>query len=223
MGFFWAILMPALIITAGVLVKYGYASLSGKTLNSSDLVGVAVRSVPWAFFVASIRFGSLSLIGNSNLVTKVYMPRAIFPIAAVVSQLMDLCVAAVVLAVLLAFTGTPLTPHILWLPILLAITVVFVTGVAIFLSGATLFFRDVITFAIFFTPVFYDVSMFGKWARVLLLNPLAPLLEGISAVVLGHPLPIGGWVVYSAVVALVAFVGSLALFRRMEPYFAESI
>ena len=230
MGFLWAILMPALIVSAGVIVKYAYASLSAKPLQTSDVISVAVRSVPWAFFVASIRFASTSLVSNANLVTKIYMPRVIFPIAAVLSQLIDLGIATVVLAVFLLFTGAHVSVQMLWLPLLLGIMVLLVTGMAIFLSAAALFFRDVkyiveviMTFAIFFTPVFYDVSMLGRWAHILLLNPVAPLLEGISAAVLGRPMPVGGWVLYSAVVAVIGFVGALAFFKRTEPYFAESV
>jgi ABC-type polysaccharide/polyol phosphate export permease len=230
MGFLWAILMPALIVGAGVVVKFAYASISGKPLDHDDVVSVAVRSVPWAFFVASVRFSSTSLVSNANLVTKIYMPRVIFPISSVLSQALDLAVASVVLALFLIFTGGALTVHLLWLPLLVAILLVLVTGFAIFLSASALFFRDVkyiveviITFAIFFTPVFYEVSMFGKWAKVLLLNPVAPLLEAISAAVLGKPMPYVGWVIYSAAAAVVAFIASLLFFRRAEPYFAEAV
>lgn len=230
MGFLWAILMPALIVSAGVIVKYAFASLSGQPLKTGDVISVAVRSVPWAFFVSSIRFASTSLVSNANLVTKIYMPRVIFPIASVVSQLIDLGIAAVVLVIFLAFTGAHVSIQMLWLPLLLAIMVLLVTGVAIFLSAAALFLRDVkyiveviMTFAIFFTPVFYDVSMLGKWAHILLLNPVAPLLEGISAAVLGRPMPLGGWVLYSAVISVIGFIGALAFFKGTEPYFAESV
>lgn len=230
MGFLWAILMPALIVSAGVIVKYAYASLSAKPLQTSDVISVAVRSVPWAFFVSSIRFASTSLVSNANLVTKIYMPRVIFPIAAVLSQLIDLGIATVVLGVFLVFTGAHVSVQMLWLPLLLAIMVLLVMGMAIFLSAAALFLRDVkyiveviMTFAIFFTPVFYDVSMLGKWAHILLLNPVAPLLEGISAAVLGRPMPLGGWVLYSAVTSVIGFIGALAFFKRTEPYFAESV
>jgi lipopolysaccharide transport system permease protein len=230
MGFMWAILMPALIVAAGVIVKFAFASISGKPLQTSDLISVTVRSVPWAFFVASVRFGSVSLLSNSNLVTKIYMPRVIFPLSAVLSQLLDFAVAAAVVTVFLIFTGAHLTMQLLWLPVLITILIMFVTGVAIFISAAALFFRDVkyiveviITFAIFFTPVFYDVSMFGRWTRVLLLNPVAPLLEGISAAVLGRPLPYGGWVLYSAAASVAAIIGALVFFKRAEPYFAEAV
>jgi ABC-type polysaccharide/polyol phosphate export permease len=230
MGLLWAVLMPAIIVTAGVVVKYAFATLSGTTLRKEDIVGVAVRSVPWAFVVASIRFATNSLIVNANLVAKIYMPRVIFPIATVISQLLDLAVATCVLAVVLVVAGIAPNAHMLWLPGFVCILVLFVTGTSIFLSAAALFFRDVkyivevfITFAIFFTPVFYEVSMFGRRGELLLLNPVAPLLEGISAAVLARPGPGGGWILYSAVVSIAVFVGALAFFKRVEPYFAESV
>jgi len=230
MGFLWAILMPALIVSAGVVVKVVFASFSGKPLSQSDVVSVAVRSIPWAFFVASIRFASTSLVTNANLVTKIYMPRVIFPVASVLSQLMDLAIATGVLTVFLAVTRAPVTSQLLWVPLLVLILVVMVTGLAVFLSAAALFLRDVkyiveviLTFAIFFTPVFYDVSTFGKWAKLLLLNPVAPLLEAISAAVLGRTVVADGWLLYSAAVACVVLAGALAFFRRTEPYFAEAV
>src|SRR5258705_12919389 len=107
--------------------------------------------------------------------------------------------------------------------------VVLTTGLRIVLSAASLFFRDVkylveitITFAIFFTPVFYETKMFGRWATVLLLNPIAPLLEGISDVVVRHTAPSLSWVGYSTVCALAVFLGGIAIFQRLEPYFAAS-
>ena len=103
-------------------------------------------------------------------------------------------------------------------------------GLGIFLSAASLFFRDVkymveaiITFAIFFTPVFFDVAMFGRWAEILMLNPVAPILEGLSAAVVYHRPPPVGWVAYSAATAALICVLANAFFHRMEPYFAETI
>ena len=199
-------------------------------MQNSDVISVAVRSVPWAFFVSSIRFASTSLVSNANLVTKIYMPRVIFPMAAILSQLIDLAIATVVLVILLAFVGIHVGVQLLWVPVLLAIMVLLVTGIAIFISAAALFFRDVkyiveviLTFAIFFTPVFYDVSMLGRWARFMMLNPVTPLLEGISAAVLGRPGPAGGWILYGAAISIFTFIGALVFFKRTEPYFAESV
>ena len=189
-----------------------------------------VKSVPWAFFVSSIRFASNSLIANANLVTKIYMPRESVPIASVLSQLMDFLVAAAVLVVVLVVIGTPIRAGLFWIPGLVLLLILLATPLGVFLSAAALFFRDVkyiveviLTFAIFFTPVFYEVELFGRWSTLLLLNPAAPLLEGIGAAVTGRPLPAPVWLVYSGVLAIGGGIASLVFFKRVEPYFAESI
>src|SRR5689334_15810739 len=97
MGFLWAVLMPALIVSAGVLVRVAFSRIAGTTVSMSDVALVATKSVPWAFFVASIRFCSMSLVSNANLVSKIYMPREVFPLSAVISQGVDFVVASGVL------------------------------------------------------------------------------------------------------------------------------
>jgi ABC-type polysaccharide/polyol phosphate export permease len=81
----------------------------------------------------------------------------------------------------------------------------------------------VLTFAIFFTPVFYEVEMFGRWGTLLLLNPVAPVLEGLSDCIVEHHGPPLAWIGYSAAVAALLGIAAPALFRRLEPKFAENI
>lgn len=230
MGFFWAILMPLVIVSAGIIVRYAFARLSGTPLQMDDLTLVTVKAVPWAFFVSAIRFASNSLLANNNLVTKIYMPREIFPIAAILSQLLDFAIAAVVVVVLFVIAGPPVTVAVLWIPPLVLLLVLLTAAAGIFLSAASLFFRDVkylvevvLTFAIFFTPVFYEVSMFGDRASLLLLNPVAPLLEAIGAAAVGRPLPAFAWIAYSGVVAVGGMGLALVFFKKLEPLFAESV
>ncbi len=230
LGVLWAVLMPGMIVLAGVAVKVAMSKVSNKPLAVEDLANVSVRAIPWAFFIASIRFGTNCLIGNSNLVSKVYFPKVIFPLSAILSQFVDFLIACGVLAIILAFLGVPLNWSLLWLPVLVALLVFLATGLAIFLSAAGLFFRDVkylvemfLTFAIFFTPVFFDAAMFGEWKNLLLLNPVAPILEGIAAAVTGRGGVPLGWFLYSASVSLAILVGSALFFERLEPLFAESI
>jgi lipopolysaccharide transport system permease protein len=230
MGIMWAILMPMIVVSAGMLVKFGMSLLSGKPMNMSDFASVSVRAVPWAFFVASVRFSTNSLVGNSNLVTKIYFPRTVFPIASVLSQLFDFAVASALLVVVLAFTGVGLTVHLLWVPLLLIILVSFTMSIGVLLSAANLFYRDVkylvevvLTFAIFVTPVFYDVSLFGKWGRILLFNPVASILEGLNACVVLHHTPQLNWVSYSAAVSFVLLILAFGVFRKLEWQFAERI
>ena len=229
MGMLWAVLMPVVIVSAGVVVRIGFALVSGKPLETGALASVSVRAVPWAFVISSIRFATNSLISNSSLVTKIYLPREVFPVAAMLSQLVDLVVASLVLALGLVVMGVGVSIQLLWLPFLILVLVVLTTGLCIVLSAASLFFRDVkylvevfLTFAIFFTPVFYEARMFGRWASLLMLNPVAPLLEGIADVVVRHAPPPLPWVGYSTLCAAVVFAGAVAIFHRLEPYFAES-
>lgn len=230
MGFMWAILLPSVIVAAGVMVRYGMSAMSGKPISGQEIAGVTVKGLVWAFFAGSLRFSSTSLIGNPNLVTKIYLPREIFPLATILSQLLDFGVASCLVAVIFVVTRVGVSWQLLWVPLLLALTVILATGWALLISAACLFFRDVkylvevvITFAIFVTPVFYDVEMFKKWANLLLLNPLAPLIDGLAkCIVYGSP-PNLPWVAYSGAVAVVSLVGGFYLFKRWEPAFAESI
>jgi ABC-type polysaccharide/polyol phosphate export permease len=230
MGFLWAILLPAVIVTAGIAVRYGISTISNKPIHSQEIAGVTVKGLLWAFFAGALRFSSTSLIGNSNLVTKIYMPREIFPLASILSQLLDLAVASILVIVIFVVARLGASWQLLWVPILLVITIALATGWAFLVSAACLFFRDVkylvevvITFAIFVTPVFYSVEMFRKWANVLLLNPLAPILEGLEKCIVYKTMPSLLWTVYSGAVALVSLVAGFYLFKKWEPKFAESI
>lgn len=230
MGFMWAILLPAVIVTAGIIVRYGMSAMSGKGISGQEIAAITVKSLVWAFFAGALRFSSTSLIGNPNLVTKIYMPREIFPLASILSQLLDFAVASALVAVVFTITRLGVSWQLLWVPVLLAITIVLATGWALVISAACLFYRDVkylvevgITFAIFVTPVFYDVEMFKKWATVLLLNPLAPLIEGLEKCIVYGVSPSLPWIAYSAVFAIVSLVAGAYLFKKWEPSFAESI
>ena len=118
----------------------------------------------------------------------------------------------------------------MWLPLLLIVTILLAMGAGMIVAAASLFFRDVkfivevlLTFGIFFTPVFYDVDMLGAKGKLLLLNPVSPLLDGFAACVTRHHAPNLPWLAYSSGVALLLFVGGYVFFKHMEPAFAESI
>lgn len=230
MGFMWAILMPLLIVLAGVLVRHAFSRLSGEPVTYRDIAEVSVKAVPWAFFVASLRFSTQSLIANSNLVTKIYFPRELFPLAAIISQLFDLAVASVALVVLLAVAGIGVSIQLLWVPLLIAVLVAQALALGFLFSALALFFRDVkylveviLTFGIFFTPVFYNVELLGDLAPVLMLNPVAPILEGLGACIVHQQTPPLDWLAYSAAVSLAALGLSYKTFRALEPSFAEYI
>jgi len=230
MGFLWAFFMPLLIVCAGLIVKKGFSIVSGKPLELSELISVSIKSLPYSFFIASIRFATNSLVGNANLVTKIYFPREVFPVAAVLANLFDFFLASVFLIFLLAIAGFQVDYHALWVPVLMVSLILFTMALGMLLSCANLFFRDVkyivevlVTFAIFFTPVFYDASMFGKWGPLLLVNPVGAILENINNVVILHRAPDMFWLSYSVFWAVGGLIVSWNVFHRLEFLFAEKI
>jgi len=230
LGFLWAILMPIIIIGAGLLVKYAFSRASGKPFLLSEVATLAVKAIPWAFVVSSLRFASISLVSNSNLVTKIYFPREIFPVASLLSQLFDFAAAACLLTLILIVAQIGVSIHLIWVPVLLAVLVCFCLGLGLFVSAACLFFRDVkyivevvLTFAIFFTPVFYEASLFGEFGKYLLLNPVAPILESLNDCIVMQKMPDLVWLSYSGAISLALAGLGLKFFQKLEPKFAECI
>jgi len=230
MGFFWAILMPILIVASGIIVRYGYAVVSHSPLKSGDIASVAIKSVPWALIVSSIRFTTSCLTSNRDLVVKIHFPKEIFPMAAVLACLFDFFVAVIALIIFLFFLKVGWSINLLWVFPILVTTVLLCIGIGMIVSAASLFFRDVkyivevfLTFGIFFTPVFYDVHMFGDRAKWMMLNPIAPLLDGLSTCIARHASPDIHWFLYSLSFSLITFIGGFILFKHLEPVFAENI
>ncbi len=230
MGFFWAILMPAVVVGAGILVRMAAAHWSGTELSTQDVESVMLRAVVWSFVITGIRFGTNSLIANPNLVTKLAFPKEVFPISAVLSNLFDFLIAFVAVVIVLLLLGWLPTLQILWAVPLLAVICALTSGLSLFLSAANLFFRDVkylvevlLTYAIFFTPVLYDASALGRWKPLVMLNPISPLLEGMADSIVYGRMPDLGWLSYSVAASLGVLLLSYGMFKRLEPKFAESL
>lgn len=247
MGFGWAVFMPIMIVISGSIVRLVMARLSGGEFERGAVAVMAVKALPWAFFVGAIGFAVSSLTGNNNLISKIYFPREVLPLAAILAQGFDTGIGAAVLCIVLPFLGVQLHWSILWLPVLLVMLLGFTVAAALFLSAANLFFRDVkfivqvvLMFGIFFTPVFFEPAMLGPTgAKIIMLNPLAPIVEGLRlAIIDGHNLltPLvsveGGqsvlawspWYLLTGVVwAVAGLVLSALLFHRAEYRFAELV
>lgn len=248
MGFGWAIFMPIFVVAAGVLVRFAMANLSGGHLELSGIAGLVVKSLPWSFFVGSMGFAAGSLVGNSNLVSKVYFPREILPLSVMLAQGFDTLIGGAAVSVMLLFAGLSLSFATLWVVPLLLLLVAFTLGVGFLVACTNLFFRDVkyivqvlVTFGIFLTPVFFEPAMFGPiGAKVMMINPLAPILEGLRLAVVDHhnllePLVIttkkgvdvlawSPWyLAYGTAVSVIALFGSSLLFNRLERLFAEYV
>ena len=249
MGLGWAIFMPAMIIASGLLIKIIMAQMSGAKLEEAGAGSMMIKALPWSFFVGAISFATNSLTSNVGLVTKIYFPREVFPISAMLAQCFDTMIGCIFLVpVLFWFLHVGVSMQFLWFLPLVLLLLMLTTGAGLLLSCANLFFRDVkyivqvlITFGIFFTPVFYDAANLGPFgSKVLMLNPLAPIFEGLRLSIVDHHSlarslvvvaasgkEIVAWqpfyLLYSSIWAIILFFGSWLLFHKLESIYAEYI
>jgi len=228
MGFGWAIFMPVMNTVIFTVIFTRVVKLdTGIPYPIFAYAGL----LPWNFFSSSLKFSATSLVGNTELVTKVYFAREVLPFSAMLVSLVDFGVASTVLAGLMIFFGVGITWAALFLPVVLLVLVVFTAGMSLLLAMANLFYRDVkylfeivLTVWMFATSVVYPVDRVGGTLGTLLrLNPLTPVIEAFRSVLLHGQLPAAGPFLYSAAFSVALLVFGWIAFHRSEFRFAESI
>jgi ABC-type polysaccharide/polyol phosphate export permease len=228
MGFGWAVFMP-LVNTAVFSVIFTRVARIEAPVPYPLFAFCGFLF--WNFFASSLRFSVSSLTGNSNLVTKIYFPREIFPFSAVLVCLVDLAVGSTVLIGLMLYYGVAVTPALLFLPVVLAVLLAFTTGLALLLAMSNLYYRDVkylfevvITFWMFATSVVYPVEgVGGRLGQLLAANPMTQLIEACRAVLLYGRLPAAGPFTATAVLSILVLFAGWQVFHRAEFTFAENI
>ncbi len=228
MGFGWAIFMPVVNTAVFSVIFMRVAPLdTGMPYPLYAYSGLLV----WNFFASSLRFAVSSLTANANLVTKIYFPREIFPLSAVMVTLVDSLIGAAVLAILMVHYGVRVSPAILLLPIIVAIVVAFTCAIALALAMANLFYRDVkylfeivLTVWMFATSVVYPVELVGgRLGLVLRINPMVTIIEMFRMVVLRATVPDVSQILWTAVISAATLVAMWVMFHRAEYQFAENI
>ncbi len=228
-GVLWAIFQPL-------------ATMVVFTVFFGKLVGVPSDNVPypifvyvgllfWQFFADSLGDTSNVLISNQAIITKVYFPRLILPISAVITKLIDFGVAAIILVGLMIYYGY--MPHIsglFILPLLLVITFMAAIGGGLFLASINVKYRDVryalpffIQILLFLTPVIYPASIAGKYSWILAFNPIMGVIQSARAALLGTA-PLNWALIGSSFLGtLILFLFGIYMFKKTERYFADVI
>jgi lipopolysaccharide transport system permease protein len=187
--------------------------------------------VPWTLFNYGLSQASNSLVGSSNLITKVYFPRLIIPIASLLSGVVDFLIAFGLLLGMMAYYGILPTVNVLWVPALVLLALVTALGVGLWLSALNVQYRDV-RFAVpflaqlwlFATPIAYPSSLLPEpWRTLYGLNPMAGVVEGFRWALLGTSTRPGAMIFASAAAALVILITGAFYFRRMERNFADLV
>ncbi len=229
-GAAWAILQPFVAMVAFSLFFGHLAGLAARTEGVPYPIYVYAGLLPWTFFANALTTSSHSLVGSASIITKVYFPRLLIPLAAVGAGLVDFAVSLSVLVAMMLYYRTPLSWQLLLLPVLLLGVVLAATGVGAMLSALTVAYRDfqyvvpfVVQLWLFVTPVIYPASIVPEpWRTVLSLNPMAGLVEGFRSALLARPFAWGS-LLLSSTVSLALFLAGASYFRRLERRFADII
>lgn len=229
LGIAWAVIQPIVLMVIFSIVFGRFAGLPSDDIPYPLFTFAAL--LPWQLFSSGVQRSSLSLVNNTGLLTKVYFPRLILPISAVVVGAIDFVVAFIVFAGLMALFGFVPSWQILTLPVFCLLAVLCALSVSLWLSAINVKYRDVshvtpflIQAGLFASPVAYSSTVVpgGVWGVIYGLNPMAGIIQGFRWALLGTPPP-GGQLGLSAVVIGVSIVAGLYYFRRTETSFADIV
>lgn len=228
LGVAWAVIQPLLTMVVFTLFFGKLAKIPSNGIPYPIFSYVAL--MPWTFFANAITNSGNSLIGNANLITKVYFPRLLIPGSAVAAGLVDFAIAFVLFVGLFVYYGVGLTWNVILLPALVVLITLLALGVGLWMSALNVRYRDVryampflIQLWMFGSPVIYSsMLMPARWRWVLAINPMTGIIEGFRSALLGQPV-MSGALTYSVVVTFVVLVCAAFTFRRMERRFADVI
>ena len=230
LGILWAILKPFMAMVVFTIFFGNFAKIP------SDGVPYPIFSytatLPWELFAAALGVASRSMVSNSNMVSKIYFPRMIIPLASVMSSVVDFFIGFTILIGMMIFYKVTPSIAILWLPLLILLALVTALGVGFWSSALMVRYRDVgyimpfiANLWMYLTPVVYPSSMIPeKWRLLYALNPMTGVVEGFRYALLGTTQSISaGMLLVSSAIAVIVLISGMFYFRRMEKQFADMI
>ncbi|MBA2356979.1 MAG: ABC transporter permease [Actinobacteria bacterium] len=232
LGIGWALLQPFFLMVVFSLFFGRVGGLQSRTNGIPYPIFVYVALLPWTFFQNAVTQSSLSLVGNANLLRKIYLPRVILPLSTVLTALVDFAVASVVLWGLMVYYGEYPEPlRLLVLPALVALAFLTALGVGLLISALNVAYRDVQYVVPFLVQIWLFASFVATpsnvfpepWRTICGLNPMAGVVEGFRWALLGRGEAPGGLIAISVAVSLALLAGGALYFRRMERTFADVV
>lgn len=226
LGYAWAILNPLLQMM--VLTFIFSTILRLFSLGFPYPLFLFVGLLPWLFFSHAVASATDSLAGSAGLITKIYFPREILPMAAVLSKVVDLAFGALILVGLFLVYRQPLPLTALWVPVIFAVQVIFTVGVSLPLAALNLFYRDIrylvgvaLMLWMYLTPVIYPVP--ERYRFVFDLNPMSVLINAYRQALLVGKAPDVAHLALALFVSCLSFLVGYAIFKKLEPAFADSV
>ena len=230
MGAAWAVIQPFFMMVVFSIFFGRLAKIPSDGIPYPLFTFAAL--VPWTMFATGLSNASNSVVSDSNLVKKVYFPRLLMPIAAVLASVVDFVIAFTVLVLMGFYYGIAPTTAVFWLPLLVLLALVTSMGVAFWLGAMNVQFRDVrytipflVQFWMFATPIAYPSSLIEDTTirMVYAINPMVGVVEGFRWALLGSGTAPGPMILVSAITAIILFVTGAFYFRRLERSFADVV
>jgi len=228
-GAAWAVIQPFFIMVVFSIFFGKLAKIPSENIPYPIFAYSAL--VPWTYFANSLTNATETMVANQRVITKVYFPRMILPISAVLSGLLDFAIAFIVLIAMMFWYGICPTSNVVFLPLFVLLTIVTALAVGFWTSAANAIYRDVryvvpflIQFWLFASPIAYPSSLVPeKWRAFYGLNPMAGVIEGFRWALLGKGEPPGPMLAVSVFIVIGMFIGGIIYFRHMEGTIADVI
>lgn len=229
LGYAWVLLVPLLRLTVmSIVFKFFFRVNTGDVPYSLFLF---TALVPWTFTSNSISSATGSLIANSSLITKIKMPRIIFPLSSILVKLVDLGLSTVVLLGLMLLLGQPWRITMLWVPVIFPVQFAMTLGVSLIISAYNVFYRDVenllevfLMMWMYLTPIIYPPEFIPpEWRTLFNLNPMTGIVNAYRNTILyGVPPPWESFG-YAIIISAILLFWGLKFFAKRQKYFADVI
>ena len=229
LGTTWAVIQPLslMLIFTAVFSKLLHVQTNGTPYPVFSYCSL----LPWSFFASSLTFAIPSLLNNSNLITKIYFPREIFPIASIMSCFLDFLVAGTLFVLMIFYYRIHISWCIFFVPLIVFIQILFTLGIAFFASAVIVFFRDIryivplgLQLWMFATPIVYPTNMVPiKYLSVYMLNPMAGIIDSYRRVILYGEPPNIKYLGTAFLISVFSFYLAYRFFKKAEMKFADTI
>jgi homopolymeric O-antigen transport system permease protein len=228
-GAAWAVLQPFMTMVVFSLFFGRLAKIPANGLPYPVFYYCAL--LPWIYFAGALQSATNVVVEQQRVITKIYFPRVVLPISAVLGGLIDFVISFGVLLALMAYYGIAPTAAALWLPVFLLLAILTALGMGLWLSALNAFYRDVryvvpflVQFWMFASPVAYPSSLVPeRWQWLYGLNPMAGVIEGFRWALTGQGLPPGPMMAASATGVVVVLASGLIYYRAMEGSIADVV
>ncbi len=228
-GAAWTVIQPLVTVVIFTLVFQNFAKMPSDGIPYPLFSFTAL--LPWNFFARALNSSILSLVGNANLITKVYFPRLVLPISAILSGLIDFGISFLFLLGMMIWFGFMPGWGVLAVPLFLLLAVLTALSIGLWLAVINVRYRDIgqatsffIQLWLFVSPVAYPLSVVPeKWRLLYSFNPMTGVIEGFRWALLGNPMPSLVPIAISIAMVIALLFGGIRFFRRMEETFADVV